>query len=53
MDLTHLRRERGPVVDESELQTHFKNFEGMLHSFVGKFFTGKKELDEILREANR
>lgn len=53
MDLTHLRREEVPAVDESELQTHFRNFEGMLHSFVGSFFTGTKELDEILRKANQ
>ena len=53
MDLTHLRREQTPVIDESELQTQFKKFEGMLHSFVGNFFTGKKELDEILRQANQ
>jgi hypothetical protein len=26
--------------------------ETMLHSFVGDFFTGKAELDEILRQAN-
>ncbi|HUT54434.1 MAG TPA: hypothetical protein VM658_13680 [bacterium] len=53
MNLTHLRDKKVPQVDESELQTQFKKFEGMLHSFVGNFFTGKKELDEILRQTNR
>lgn len=53
MGLTHLRDKEIPQIDESELQAHFKKFEGMLHSFVGKFFTAKKELDEILRQANQ
>lgn len=53
MDLTHLRSGKPPDVNESELQARFRGFEGMLHSFVGSFFTGKKELDAILREANQ
>jgi hypothetical protein len=53
MRITHLRNKNLPMVDESELQTQFKKFEGMLHSFVGNFFTGKKEIDEILRQANK
>jgi hypothetical protein len=53
MARTHLRDNGVPPVDESELQTQFKKFEGMLHSFVGNFFTGKKELDEVLRQANQ
>lgn len=52
MSLTHLRNKGVPKVDESELQEQFRKFEGMLHSFVGNFFTGKKALDEILRQAN-
>jgi hypothetical protein len=53
MARTHLQGKAVPPVDESELQTQFKKFEGMLHSFVGNFFTGKKELDEVLRQANK
>ena len=52
MDLTHLRVGAPPCVDEAELQSKFGAFEGMLHSFVGDFFTGTRELDEILRQAN-
>lgn len=52
MDQTHLPREEVRQVAESELQTQFKRFEGMLHSFVGNYFTGVNELDEILRQAN-
>lgn len=53
MDLTHLRANKAPDVDEDELQTQFGKFEGMLHSFVGNFFTGTAELDEILQHANQ
>ena len=53
MDLTHLRNTKAPEVDEDKLQSQFSKFESMLHSFVGDFFTGKAELDEILRKANK
>jgi len=53
MKLTHLRKGEAPKVDENELQTQFSKFEGMLHSFVGDFFTGTAELDEILQQANQ
>jgi len=53
MDFAHLRAKEPPSVDESELQRQFEKFEGMLHSFVGNFFTGVKGLDEILRKANQ
>jgi hypothetical protein len=53
MDRAHLRDETAPQVPEAELQTKFSSFEGMLHSFVGDFFTGTKELDEILQQANQ
>lgn len=53
MKLTHLRNKEMPDVNESELSKQFRNFEGMLHSFVGDFFTGKAELDEILQQANQ
>jgi hypothetical protein len=52
MGLTHLRQGKSPQVNESELQIQFTKFEGMLHSFVGDFFTGIAELDEILQQAN-
>jgi hypothetical protein len=52
MDRTHLRAGAPPCVAESELQSKFGAFEGMLHSFVGDFFTGTRDLDEILRQAN-
>jgi hypothetical protein len=52
MGLTHVRDKKVPQVDEPKLQAQFKTFEGMLHSFVGNFFTGVNELDEILRQAN-
>ncbi|MCX5645818.1 MAG: hypothetical protein NTZ17_14245 [Phycisphaerae bacterium] len=53
MDLTHLRRDKTPTVDEYELRAQFSKFEGVLHSFVGDFFTGTAELDEILQQANQ
>lgn len=53
MDLTHLRATKAPDVDEVELQKQFGKFERMLHSFVGDFFTGTAELDEILQHANQ
>jgi hypothetical protein len=53
MELTHFRDEKAPEVNEDELQAQFFSFEAMLHSFVGDFFTGAAELDEILRQANK
>jgi len=47
----HLRAEK-TAVDEDELLTKFAKFEGILHSFVGDFFTGIAGLDEILQQAN-
>ncbi len=52
MDLTHLRSGKPPQVDEGEFLSYFNKFEAMLHSFVGKFFTGTRELDAILHKAN-
>ena len=52
MRLTHLRAGEAVQVGEDELQSQFAKFEGMLHSFVGDFFTAKAEIDEILRKAN-
>ena len=52
MSCTHLRRESPDPVPESHLTQHFERFEKMLHSFVGRFFTTTRELDEILRKAN-
>jgi len=53
MRWTHLRNNDVPQVDEGELRNQFNGFEGMLHSFVGGFFTGTRELDEILQQANK
>lgn len=53
MSLTHLRASKAPKVGEDELQTQFSTFEGMLYSFVGDFFTGTAELDEILQQTNQ
>jgi len=52
MQRTHLQATSAPSVDEAELQSKFGAFEGMLHSFVGDFFTGTAEIDEILRKTN-
>ena len=51
MDKTHLRK-KALKVSEAELQMQFNNFEGMIHSFVGDFFTVIKEIDEILQQTN-
>lgn len=53
MRLTHLRADSAPQVAEEELQQYFYRFEAMLHSFVGDFFTGSDELDDILQQANQ
>lgn len=53
MALTHLRADAAPTVDEPELQLQFKKFETTLHCFVGNFFTGTNQLDEILQQANQ
>lgn len=53
MHYAHFRAKSVSPVDEIELQTQFARFEGMLHSFVGSFFTGKNQLDDLLRQANQ
>lgn len=53
MGLAHFPSKQVAAVDESKLQMQFGKFERMLHSFVGNFFTGMKEIDEILRQANQ
>jgi hypothetical protein len=53
MERTHLRKGVPKEVPEAELQYHFRQFERMLHSFVGDFFTTIGDLDDILQEANR
>ncbi len=52
MKKAHLPREPFSAVSDSELERRFERFETMLHSFVGRFFTQTRELDEILRQAN-
>ena len=53
MALTHLRRTAPPQVDEEQLCKRFEAFEKTLHSFVGSFFTGTRELDAILQQTNQ
>ena len=53
MSLAHFSGKTRPKVDEDELRTQFSKFEVMLHSFVGDFFTGTADLDEILQQANQ
>jgi hypothetical protein len=52
MAFTHLRQDKAPEVNELTLQAKFNAFESMLHSFVGEFFTGTAEIDDILQQAN-
>ncbi len=52
MKLAHLR-DVPTEFEEAELQARFDTFEGILHSFVGDFFTGARELDAILLQANQ
>ena len=53
MDRTHLPRTEGQIVPEDELRQQFQRFEAMLYAFVGDFFTGRAELDNVLQQANR
>ena len=48
----HLKREHTEAHSEDELLEHFASFEGALHSLVGRYFTGREDLDAILSEAN-
>jgi hypothetical protein len=52
MDRAHLPASPTTPVSEDELQTHFQHFEAILHSFVGSFFTGTAELDDVIQQAN-
>jgi hypothetical protein len=47
----HFPRESTEEVDEKELRAQFGRFETILHSFVGRFFTSTKELDDVLNQA--
>lgn len=53
MRRTHVPAKPPRPYDEKELHRQFESFESTLHSFVGSFFTGTEELDEILRQANQ
>lgn len=53
MGFTHLRKEASPIVDEEELDRQFGAFERAIYSFIGSFFVGIRELDEILKQANQ
>ncbi len=50
MARAHFPSKEVPQTGESELQMQFNKFEGILHSFVGSFFTVIEILDEILKE---
>ena len=49
----HLVREKEKLPCDDGLVEHFTSFERALYSLVGKYFTGKKEIDAILEQANR
>jgi hypothetical protein len=52
MAFAHLPATKPREVSHEELCSQFTKLEGMLHSFVGDFFTGTAPIDEILRQAN-
>lgn len=52
MGKTHLSHEVR-MHDESELVRRFTEYETILHSLFGGFFTGTEDLDDVLRETNR
>lgn len=48
----HLARSLDEVPTDDRLMEHFEGFERAFHSLVGPYFSGKEELDAILRETN-
>lgn len=52
MQRTHVSGEPQDDSDIEQYRTHFELCEAILHSVVGEFFTGLRELDEILDAAN-
>ncbi len=53
MRYAHARADDLPSLSDGDFADYFERFERTLHSFVGHFFTGTKELDDILAKANR
>lgn len=49
----HLARSAPGIPSDEGLVTHFEAFETAFHSLVGPYFSGKKELDDILQETNQ
>jgi hypothetical protein len=48
----HLARSMDRVPTDEGLMEHFEGFERAFHSLVGPYFSGKEELDAILRATN-
>ena len=48
----HLARTADKIPTDDGLEEHFQAFERSFHSLVCSYFTGKEELDEILRDTN-
>jgi hypothetical protein len=48
----HLVRSEEKVPTDEGLTEHFEGFERAFHSLVGPYFSGKEELDDILRGTN-
>jgi hypothetical protein len=49
----HLARSVPGIPSDEGLIKHFESFETAFHSLVGPYFSGKKELDDILQETNK
>lgn len=48
----HLALRMDDVPTAEGLVEHFESFERSFHSLIGRYFTGKEELDAILRDTN-
>lgn len=48
----HLAQSLDKIPTDDGLIEHFQAFERSFHSLVGSYFTGKDELDDILRDTN-
>jgi hypothetical protein len=49
----HLAPTVPKIPSDEGLIKHFESFETAFHSLVGPYFSGKKELDDILQETNK
>lgn len=48
----HLAQKVDKIPTTGGLLEHFESFERSFHSLIGNYFTGKEELDDILRDTN-